>query len=126
VDKHSPETVWIDDDAGPLVRPYALTGGRTSSVRGEFDLIALVVANRPTSPSDGGLGSAYAEIMRLCQQPQSVAEIAAHLRLPAGTVRVLLGDLVERELIRKPFRTPAGHLPTDDIFRAVIDGIRAL
>jgi uncharacterized protein DUF742 len=118
------EPVWIDDDAGPVVRPYALTGGRTRPARDGFDLIAVVVANRPASRSDEGLGSAYAEIMRLCQQPQSVAEIAARLRLPTGTVRVLLGDLVDRELIRKPTR--AANLPTDDIFRAVIDGIRAL
>src|SRR5688500_16494263 len=98
METNPPELVWIDDDAGPLVRPYALTGGRTRPAQGDFDLIALVVANRPAAPSDGGLGSTYAEIMRLCQQPQSVAEIAARLRLPAGTVRVLLGDLVEREL----------------------------
>ena len=115
---------WIDDDAGPIVRPYALTGGRTQPPRGGFDLIAVVIASRPAAPADAGLGSTYAEIMRLCQQPHSVAEIAAHLRLPTGITRVLLGDLVEKELIRKP--TSTAPLPTDDTFRAVIDGIRAL
>lgn len=81
---------------------------------------------RAAVPADGWLGSQYAEIMRLCQRPMSVAEIAAHLQLPAGTVRVLLGDLVDRELVRR--RTPVNvlQLPTKDILRAVIDGIRAL
>jgi hypothetical protein len=121
-----PEAIWIDDDAGPVVRPYALTGGRIRPVRDRYDLIAFVIASRPVAPSDDDLGSMYAEIIRLCQQPQSVAEISARLRLPSGTVGVLLDDLVERDLIRISRHTPAGHLPTDDIFRAVIDGIRAL
>lgn len=43
-----PASQWYDADAGPLVRPYAMTGGRTkpgpSNVR--FDLIALVEIGR--------------------------------------------------------------------------------
>lgn len=38
---------WFDDAAGPVVRPYAMTRGRTSSGSRKdepFDLIALVVA----------------------------------------------------------------------------------
>ncbi|WBB50098.1 DUF742 domain-containing protein [Verrucosispora sp. WMMA2044] len=57
---------------------------------------------------------------------QSVAEIAAHLDLPVGAVRVLLGDLVARNLVR--IREP--HLtvgPTEhSIFEAVVNGLRAL
>jgi hypothetical protein len=126
MENEPPEGAWFDEEAGPLVRPYALTGGRTRPVGNRYDLLTFMVASRPVSPFDIGLGSAYAEIMRLCQQPQSVAEIAAHLRLPVHTACVLLDDLVERELIRQPHHIPAGQLPTDDIFRAVIDGIRAL
>lgn len=36
---------WFDDDAGPVVRPYAMTRGRTSHAgQHRLDLIALVVA----------------------------------------------------------------------------------
>ncbi|MBQ1161307.1 DUF742 domain-containing protein, partial [Streptomyces sp. A73] len=37
---------WFDDAAGPVVRPYAMTRGRTrSGAEGaQLDLIALVVA----------------------------------------------------------------------------------
>ena len=35
---------WVDRDSGPVVRPYAVTGGRTEPADGEvLDLIAIVV-----------------------------------------------------------------------------------
>jgi hypothetical protein len=40
---------WFDDAAGPVVRPYAMTRGRTrsSSDGARLDLIALVIADCP-------------------------------------------------------------------------------
>ena len=35
---------WMDRDAGPVVRPYAMTQGRVAPSGGEFDLLAFVVA----------------------------------------------------------------------------------
>jgi hypothetical protein len=121
-----PGVIWADEDAGPVVRPYALTAGRTRPHGEEFDLIAVVVASRPPSASDGGLGSECAEIMRLCQRPQSVAEISSHLSLPVGVVRVLLVDLLDRGLIRRRAPVSTAQLPTDETFRAVINEIRSL
>ncbi|WP_246159039.1 DUF742 domain-containing protein [Catellatospora sichuanensis] len=118
--------LWVDDEAGPLIRPYAMTSGRTRPRHGDLDLIAVIVATRPTLPSDGGLGSVYAEIMAVCQRPVSVAEVASYLRLPAGTVRVLLSDLLERRLVRRRAPVNVNQLPSADILKAVIDGIRAL
>lgn len=118
--------LWVDDEAGPLIRPYAMTSGRTRPRHADLDLIAVLMATRPTLPSDGGLGTVYSEIMALCQRPVSVAEIAASLRLPAGTVRVLLSDLLERQLVRRRAPVNVTHLPSPDILKAVIDGIRAL
>ena len=46
-----------------------------------------------------GLGPEHLAIVRLCQTMMSVAEITAHLDLPSGTVRVLLGDLLDRALV---------------------------
>ncbi len=46
---------WYDDEAGPVVRPYAMTRGRTSATGGHrLDLIALVSAVPP--PGDPGPG----------------------------------------------------------------------
>ena len=43
---------WVDRDSDPVVRPYALTGGRTEPADGEvLDLIAIIVdSGRPPGP----------------------------------------------------------------------------
>ncbi|HKS99983.1 MAG TPA: DUF742 domain-containing protein [Rugosimonospora sp.] len=120
------ENLWLDDEAGPVVRPYAMTSGRTRPSSGVFDLISLVVATRAVAPTDVGLGPEHHTIILLCQRPLSVAEIAAHLDLPVGIVRVLLGDLLERELILVRAPQPASEMPSERIFKAVINGLRAL
>ncbi len=39
---------WVDRDSDPVVRPYALTGGRTEPADGEvLDLIAIIVDAGP-------------------------------------------------------------------------------
>ena len=53
---HPPDSQWAEQDAGPVVRPYALTGGRTRPAGERFDLLALVCAvrggaGRPASSS---------------------------------------------------------------------------
>jgi Protein of unknown function (DUF742) len=120
------EAGWVDEAAGPVVRPYAVTHGRTEPTRGEFDFITQVTATRTVSDGDEGKQPEHAAILRLCQNPTSVAEIATHLDLPVGTVRVLLGDLLDRGLIRTRAPMPAGNLPNDHVFKAVLDGLRAL
>jgi hypothetical protein len=120
------DNLWLDEAAGPVVRPYAMTSGRTRPSTGDFDLISLVMATRPVNATDVGLGPEHMAIIRLCQRPLSVAEVAAHLDLPIGIVRVLLGDLLDRELIFVRVPQPANELPSEDVFKAVINGLRAL
>ncbi|RIV36853.1 DUF742 domain-containing protein [Micromonospora radicis] len=126
VQGESADHQWVDDHAGPVVRPYAVTGGRARPVTGTFDLISLVMATRTDVSPEIGLGPEHLAIVGLCQRMQSVAEIAAHLDLPVGTVRVLLGDLVARNLVQ--IREPQSTLgvPDHSIFEAVINGLRAL
>jgi hypothetical protein len=120
------ENIWLDEDAGPVVRPYAMTRGRTRPTRGEFDLISVVMSTTPVSLIEYGLPPEHMSIVTLCQQPLSVAEVAARLDLPVGIVRVLLGDLLDKELIAVREPRPATELPSEQVFEAVIDGLRAL
>lgn len=122
----STEEQWVDDHAGPVVRPYAVTRGRARPVTGTFDLISLVTATRVDVSAEADLGPEHLAIIGLCQRMQSVAEIAAHLDLPVGTIRVLLGDLVARSLIQVREPRSTGDVPDDSIFEAVINGLRAL
>jgi len=120
------ETVWVDEEAGPVVRHYAMTSGRTRPTRGEFDLITLIIATRSAESPDNTMQPEHGEILRLSQRPVSVAEIATYLDLPVGTVRVLLGDLLDRGFIRTRSPVPATQLPTERVFKAVLDGLRSL
>ena len=121
-----PEQVWVDEEAGPIVRHYAMTSGRTKPTRGEFDLITLIMATRSAAHMDSALQPELSSIIRLCQSPVSVAELATDLDLPAGTIRVLLGDLLDRGYIRTRSPVPAAQLPTERVFKAVLDGLRSL
>jgi hypothetical protein len=118
--------LWVDDLAGPVVRPFAVTRGRARPVAGTFELITMVRSAQGWSPrAEPGLGPEHLDIVRLCRPAYlSVAEIAAHLDLPLGTVRVLLGDLVVRELVQV-HDAPTATL-SDDVLEAIVDGLRAL
>jgi len=120
------DDVWLDEDAGPVVRHYAMTSGRTRPTRGDFDLITLIMATRTASVVDVAMQPELSSIIRLCQSPVSAAELATHLDLPAGTIRVLLGDLLDRGYIRTRSPVPAAQLPTERVFKAVLDGLRSL
>jgi len=121
---------WFDDDAGPVVRPYAMTGGRTTSPgQHRLDLIAVVVAQTHTDDpgEDQSLSPEHENIVELCRDaPQSVAELAAELDLPVGVVRVLIGDLVGEELVHVSRPVPPAELVDESILRDVINGLRAL
>ncbi|AWL37282.1 MULTISPECIES: DUF742 domain-containing protein [Streptomyces] len=121
---------WYDAEAGPVVRPYAMTRGRTSSAsRHRLDLIAIVVPE-PAADDPGRdqtLSPEHVEIVELCSDmPQSIAELASGLDLPVGVVRVLVGDLVEEELVHVTRPVPPAELPDVNILREVINGLRAL
>ncbi|MFE2099790.1 MULTISPECIES: DUF742 domain-containing protein [unclassified Streptomyces] len=121
---------WFDDEAGPVVRPYAMTRGRTTSVaQHRLDLIAVVVTETDAGDpeTDPTLSPEHVEIVGLCRTaPQSLAELAAELDLPIGVVRVLIGDLVHAEFVHVTRPVPPAELPDESILRDVINGLRAL
>ncbi|MFJ1973401.1 DUF742 domain-containing protein [Streptomyces sp. NPDC087903] len=121
---------WFDDEAGPVVRPYAMTRGRTTSAgQHRLDLIALVVTEVEADDpeADHSLSPEHVDIVELCRDsPQSVAELAAELDLPVGVVRVLVGDLVHGEFVHVNRPVPPAELPDESILRDVISGLRAL
>ncbi|MEU9734730.1 DUF742 domain-containing protein [Streptomyces sp. NPDC048002] len=121
---------WFDDEAGPVVRPYAMTRGRTTSAaQHRLDLIAVVVteSHGDDPEEDSTLSPEHVDIVDLCRDtPQSIAELAAELDLPIGVVRVLVGDLVAGELVHVNRPVPPAELVDESILRDVINGLRAL
>jgi len=120
------DTVWVDADAGPVVRPYAMTSGRTRPAKGTFDVVTIIVATRPASALAPGWGPEHMSTMEMSQQPISVAEIAAHLDLPISVVRVFLGDLLHADLITVGPSPPADRHFDDETLEAMLDGLRSL
>jgi hypothetical protein len=117
---------WLDRDAGPVVRPYAMTQGRVVPAHGEFDLVAFVVAAMPGLAPTPHLQPEHHAIIAASWQPISVVELAARLDLAIGVVRVLLGDLRSAGLISL-YEPPAASQPHDvDVLKAVVHGLRAL
>ncbi|MFF3905902.1 DUF742 domain-containing protein [Streptomyces sp. NPDC001848] len=112
---------WLDDAAGRLVRPYTISNGRTRPTAA-LDLMSQVMATGSTPR--GALGPEHAQALGLCRSPVPVAEVAAHLRLPAAVTKVLLSDLVDCGALTT--RPPAHHHnPTDrSLLEAVLDGLR--
>ncbi|MGQ4513454.1 DUF742 domain-containing protein [Streptomyces sp. DW26H14] len=121
---------WFDGEAGPVVRPYAMTRGRTETGAGHrLDLIALVVPEQAAAEPglDRNLSPEHLDIVERClRAPESIAELASGLDLPVGVIRVLVGDLVDDELVYVTRPVPPAELPDVNILREVINGLRAL
>ncbi len=121
------DDAWLYEEAGPVARPYTVTGGRTRA-RGtrHFDLVDLIVR----SGKDADITSVSPErarILDLCRIPVSVAELAAIIGLPLGVVRVLLGDLLHENLIEVMESAPRRGVVTDQrLLSKVLEGLRAL
>lgn len=121
-DHHPPEGI----DAPRLVRPFVITNGRGLPEDDRFQLTTLVTSagddrQRPTQQSPEA-----ARLIGLCARGYlSVAEIAAHLHLPVGVVKILLSDLTEHGyLITRP-PVPPAELVDTQLLQDVIDGLRA-
>jgi len=115
----SPADRWLDKEAGPVVRPYAVIRGRTRPTGTDLDLIALV-----TAVAD--LGPEHYSILRLSRLPVSVADLASDLDLPVGVIRVLIADLRDLELVTVHNPAPPARLLDPRILREVVDGLRRL
>jgi hypothetical protein len=117
---------WVNDAPGPVIRPYALVGGRTQPSGACFDLIAMVRARRGVDPDPESLEPEHLLVLRLCRLMTSVADLSAELSLPVGVVRVILADLRQQGLIDIHRPVPPAQLPTEQILRRVADGLRQL
>jgi hypothetical protein len=88
-----------DSDEPNLVRPYTLTAGRTDTGV-QLPLEAPIGVITPTPPPHWPGNDVRGQILSLCTERPSVAEVAAHLSLPLGVARVLVGDLVVQGYVR--------------------------
>ncbi len=104
------------------VPPYAVTGGRTK-VDVDIPFEALVRTTQRGKESMPMAAFERRDILRLAEAPIAVAELSAHLRLPIGAIRVLVGDLsVEGHVQTKAMTVKADTA----LLERVRDGLRRL
>lgn len=123
----SREPEWVDEEAGPVVRPYAVARGRTRSSSSALDLLATVVSTGLAVPAQAELSGRHRRLLAFLEgRTRPVAEVASELDQPVGVVRVLLGDLLDHGLIRVRPPMDKANSPTESLLREVINGLRAL
>ncbi|PXY30998.1 DUF742 domain-containing protein [Prauserella muralis] len=109
-----------------LVRPYFRTKGRTKP---DYDLAleALVSTSERGRMLDRVRVPEHRSICGLCLDTRSVAEVAAHLRLPLGVVRVLVGDVAGLGLVLVHSATSmVGDRPSIEFMERVLSGLRRI
>ncbi|MEU6563322.1 DUF742 domain-containing protein [Nocardia nova] len=113
----------MDDDPGPLVRPFATTRGRTGTELPDLDIFTLVTTIDFGNDVED-FDREYRQILSMCRgRPQSIAEIAARCGLLVTAAKVLVGDLIKAGYI--DFRAPHPDVAHDPEFlRAVLAGLR--
>lgn len=123
----APKDRWLDQEAGPFVRPYAITKGRTVPAAGSsVGLIDVVVAiTDPDLAAGAWLGPEHRQLLARCRQPITVVDLASDVDLPVGVVRVLLSDLTEHGTVRVA-TTPRGPATNQRLLSEVLDGLQAL
>jgi hypothetical protein len=117
---------WFDDAAGPVVRPYAVTRGRTRSQGRQLDLVAVVVGAAPSKVDRRWLEPEHLRLLSRCRQPITVADLASDLELPLGVVRVLIGDLRDKGLARVSTPPPSEFARDEAVLRMVLDELHTL
>ncbi|HEY9563429.1 MAG TPA: DUF742 domain-containing protein [Nocardioides sp.] len=111
------------DAAGhDLVRPFIMTGGRTRTDRRDLRVETMLQALTDQPPD--GLPSEQQEILRLCGEPLSVAEVAAKLGLVLGVVQVVAGDLIAQGLVEVHHTDPV-EIELDMLTR-MIERVRSI
>jgi len=123
-----------DEPTGALVRPYAVTRGRTRP-RLEIAIEALIettVRGRTAGSRPGGNhghGQEQQYIATMCDgRVQSLAEIAARLHLPLGVARVLIADMAAEGMVsvHEPASLDENEAVGTELLERVLSGLRRL
>jgi hypothetical protein len=92
--------VTMQDTPRPLglIRPFILTGGRTSSTRPglRWETLVETLADRARLAKT----TEQRTVLSLAGRPISIAELSAYMHLPTQVVVILVGDLLDIGAIR--------------------------
>jgi uncharacterized protein DUF742 len=124
-DEPEVEKLHTSPPAARIVRPYALTAGRTRPV---VDLPIEATLRLDTSATRRAWGEDMkGRIIGVCDS-RSVAEVSALIKSPLGVVRVLLGDLVQQGYVHVQATLTENSSDDErfDLLERTLRGLRAL
>jgi len=111
-------------DESMLLRPYVRTGGRTHAA---IDLaIEALVIGVPSVHDHSDIAPEHRQVHALCAEPRSVAEIAAYTRVPIGSARVIIADMLGLGMLVQCSPGNPADTPSMDLMSRVRDGLRHL
>jgi Protein of unknown function (DUF742) len=113
------------DDTGRLLRPYAITGGRTAVPTS----LNLETQLRRTDRVDVAVVPRWeaARILEVAGRPISVVEIAARVRLPVGVAKVVIADLLDQGALTSGAVPPTSSESSfSSLLEKVLDGLDRL
>jgi hypothetical protein len=117
-----------DEQPGPerrRVRPYAMTGGRTRPTHDDLEIETLV-STTSVGEQTPKLTVEQQAIAALCHEILSIAEVSAHLHLPLGVIRVLVGDMADEHQVMVYRPTQVGDRPDLGLLERVLYGLRTI
>lgn len=109
-----------------FVRPFIMTGGRTSSTRHTTLRLESLVERRTGSAVTATMPSEQRSVLGLCDRAISVAEISSELGIVVGVMQIIIGDLVDSGHLVVFEDAPAGSDDELDILTRITDKIRSL
>lgn len=115
------------EEGAEAVRAHLLTGGRTGGGAAGIavETTAVLTPLGERAVADRSLAFEPGQVLQVCAQARSVAEVAALVGVPLGVAQVLVGDLVGRELLITT--STAKSLAFDVSFiERLINGVAAL
>jgi hypothetical protein len=120
-----PDGAAVGDAEDFLVRPYAVTGGRTEP-RYQLEIEAMVAVAHYRDRDLSGLSPECQAILGLGGGWRSVAEISAVLQVPLGVVRILIADMAVEGLVRIHQTDHVQGRPDLHLLERVLSGLRRL
>lgn len=111
-------------DESMLLRPYVRTGGRTHA---DIDLaIEALVIGVPSIHDYTEVAAEHRQVHALCAEPRSVAEVAAYTRVPLGSARVIIADMLGLGMLVQCSPESPSDTPSMDLMSRVREGLRNL
>ena len=113
-----------DGETGRLIRPYAMTGGRTTVDGSRLSLETQIQSSARASTHLGAYRWEAARLVELVRTPMALVEVSARLQIPVGVARVIVADLCRdgAVIVHEPQKSES----FTSLLEKVLDGVRSL